>query len=115
MDLEREKVVQEFIDYWAEGLVEAGVSPQKIYSHTTFISRRVFARSDNHGVTYSQHNHFAPPPVAFGDHHRPGFSTYPQPGHFDEIYEELARHSSPAGHPARGRIYSSEAERDNRA
>ena len=92
MDLEREKIVREFIDYWAEGLAEAGVSPQKIYSQTTFVSHRVFERSDNHGVTYSQHNHFAPPPVAFGNHHRPGFSTYPQPGNFDEIYEELARH-----------------------
>jgi hypothetical protein len=30
--------------------------------------------------------------VAFGNHHRPGFSTYPQPGLFDDIYEEVARH-----------------------
>ena len=30
--------------------------------------------------------------MAFGNHHRPGFSTYPQPGLFDDIYEELARH-----------------------
>lgn len=43
-------------------------------------------------TTYSQHNNFAPPSVAFGKHHRPGFSTYPAPGRFDEIYEELARH-----------------------
>jgi hypothetical protein len=92
MDLEREKVVREFIDYWADGLAEAGVSPQRIYSQTMFVSRRVFESSDNHGVTYSEHNHFAPPPVAFGNRHRPGFSTYPQPGNFDQLYEELARH-----------------------
>ena len=30
--------------------------------------------------------------MAFGKDHRPGFSTYPQPGLFDDIYEELARH-----------------------
>ncbi len=30
--------------------------------------------------------------MAFGKYHRPGFSTYPHPGNFDEIYEELARH-----------------------
>ena len=30
--------------------------------------------------------------MAFGKHHRPGFSTYPQPGLFDDIYEELAKH-----------------------
>jgi len=92
MDLERENVVREFIDYWAEGLAEAGVSPQKIYSQTTFASRRVFDRSDNKGTSYSERNHFAPPSVAFGDRHRPGFSTYPQPGNFDDIYAELARH-----------------------
>ena len=40
MDLEREKVVQEFIELWTTGLAEAGVSPQKIYSHTAFLSRR---------------------------------------------------------------------------
>ncbi len=43
-------------------------------------------------TAYSQHNHFAPPSVAFGNHHRPGFSTYPQPGLFDDIYEQLAKH-----------------------
>jgi hypothetical protein len=91
-DLEREKVVQEFIDRWTSGLAEAGVAPQKIYSHTAFLSRRVFDSGENRGTTYSQHNHFAPPSVAFASHHRPGFSTYPQPGLFDDIYEELARH-----------------------
>src|SRR6266566_3609137 len=45
-------------------------------------------------ITYSQHNHnhFAPPSVAFGKFHRPGFSTYPQGGLFEDIYEEVARH-----------------------
>ena len=92
MDLEREKVVQEFIELWTKGLAEAGVSPQKIYSHTAFLSRRAFKIGGNKEITYSQHNHFAPPSVAFGKHHRPGFSTYPQPGLFDDIYEELAKH-----------------------
>jgi len=92
MDLEREKVVQEFIEKWTKGLAEAGVSPQKIYSHTAFLSRRVFKLGDDKATTYSRHNHFAPPSVAFGNHHRPGFSTYPQPGLFDDIYAELAKH-----------------------
>jgi len=43
-------------------------------------------------MTYSQQNHFAPPSTAFGDNHRPGFCTYPQPGLFDDIYDELAKH-----------------------
>jgi hypothetical protein len=92
LDLEREKVVQEFIERWTKGLAEAGVSPHKIYSHTAFFPRRAFKIGDNHEATYSQHNHFAPPWVAFGVHHRPGFSTYPAPGRFDDIYEELAKH-----------------------
>jgi len=92
IDLEREKVVQEFIGQWTQGLAEAGVSPQKIYSHTAFLSRRAFKIGGDKERTYSQHNHFAPPSVSFGKHHRPGFSTYPQPGLFDDIYEELAQH-----------------------
>jgi hypothetical protein len=101
LDAEREKVVQEFIELWTTGLATAGVSPQYIYSHTAFLSRRAFKGGDekditymknDKGNTYSQHNHFAPPSVAFGQHHRPGFSTYPQPGLFDDIYEELASH-----------------------
>jgi hypothetical protein len=92
LDLEREKVVQEFIELWTKGLADAGVSPDKIYSHTAFFPRRAFKISDNKLTTYSQHNHFAPPSVSFGNHHRPGFSTYPAPGRFDDIYEELTKH-----------------------
>jgi len=100
LDIEREKVVQEWIELWATGLAEAGVSPQKIYSHTAFLSRRAFGGDDkeitymkrNGENTYSRHNHFAPPSVAFGKNHRPGFSTYPQPGLFEDIYEQLDKH-----------------------
>jgi len=101
MNLEREKVVQEFIELWTTGLANAGVSPRKIYSHTCFLSRHAFGLGDNKEVTYmqhnkdtaySEHNHFAPPSVAFGKNHRPGFSTYPQPGLFEDIYEQLEKH-----------------------
>jgi hypothetical protein len=101
MDLEREQVVQEFIELWTTGLAEAGVSSEKIYSHTAFLSRRAFKGNDDKDITYmkndkgnsySQHNHFAPPSVAFGKHHRPGFSTYPQPGLFEDIHEQLDKH-----------------------
>ena len=92
IDREREKVVQQFIELWTQGLAEAGVSPQRIYSHTAFLSRRAFKIGGDKKHTYSQHNHFAPPSVSFGKYHRPGFSTYPQPGLFDDIYDELAKH-----------------------
>ena len=102
IDAEREKVVQEFIELWTEGLADAGVPPQKIYSHTTIQSFRVFKADDNPKLTYSEHNHFAPPSVAFGKHHRPGFSTYPQPGLFDEIHAELAKHGATGWASAEG-------------
>jgi hypothetical protein len=101
MDVEREAIVQEFIELWTTGLAEAGVSTKKIYSHTAFLSGRAFKGGDDKKITYmkndknntySQHNHFAPPSVAFGNHHRPGFSTYPQPGLFEDIHEQLSRH-----------------------
>jgi hypothetical protein len=92
LDRERESVVQEFIELWTKGLADAGVPPTRIYSHTAFLSRRLFKLGTNKDTSYSQHNHFAPPSVAFGKYHRPGFSTYPQPGLFDDIYEELAKH-----------------------
>jgi len=101
MNLERESIVKEFIDRWTAGIAVTGVSPQSIYSHTAFLSHRSFELGADKSVTYmqraknsaySQHNHFAPPSVAFGDNHRAGFSTYPQPGLFEEIYSELAKH-----------------------
>jgi hypothetical protein len=101
MDGELEKVVQEFIERWTTGIADAGVPPQRIYSHTAFLSRRGFGLDDNKeitymkprgGITYSRHNHFAPPWVAFGKNHRPGFSTYPQPGLFEDIYEQVEKH-----------------------
>ena len=42
MDLERERVVQEFVELWAKGFADAGVSPQKIYSHIAPFPRRAF-------------------------------------------------------------------------
>jgi len=92
MDLERQAVVEEFIGLWTAGLAGAGVSRQKIYSHTAFLSHRSFGSGDRKERTYSLQNHFAPATVAFGKDHRPGFSTYPQPGLYDDIYEQLASH-----------------------
>ena len=69
---------------------------KNLLPHRVLLSPRVQDRRRVKRTTYSQHNHFAPPSVAFGKHHRPGFSTYPQPGLFDDIYEELARHKQVA-------------------
>ena len=95
-DGELEKTVQEFITVWTRGLADAGIPANKIYAHTAFFSKRIFEANPAQTLSYSQANHFAPPSVAFGEFHRPGFSTYPQPGLFEQIYKELDRH----GHPA---------------
>lgn len=93
MDLELEAVVKEFINLWTNGLSDAGVPAEKIYSHTAFLSHRVFDQGNNKDLTFAKFNHFAPPSVAFGPNHRPGFSTYPQPGLFEDIYAQLAEHN----------------------
>jgi hypothetical protein len=92
MDRELETVVKDFIDLWTKGLAESGVNSSKIYSHTAFLSHRLYNLGDK-AISYPKQNHYAPPSVAFGDGHRPGFSTYPQPGLFDDIYEELKKHN----------------------
>ncbi len=96
MDAEREKVVQEFISLWTQGLADGGVPASKIYAHLGSGSKRIFEANHPPTLSYSQANGFAPPSVAFGKSHRAGYSTYPQPGLFEQIYEELARH----GHTA---------------
>jgi hypothetical protein len=96
MDGELEKVVQQFISLWTQSLAETGIPSNKIYAHTAFVSRRVFEAGQPQSFSYSQTNHFARPSVAFGKSHLPGFSTYPQPGLYEQIYDELSRHDHPA-------------------
>lgn len=96
LDAEREQIVREFIELWAAEIARAGVSPEKIYSHTAVVSTQHYESLEQRtGVTYSQINHFAPPSVSFGEHYRPGFSTYPQEGVMEQLYNELDRHGSP--------------------
>ena len=96
-DSELEQVVQEFIDLWASRLAEAGVNPDKIYSHTAVTSMQTYEQMDERSaLSYAQVNQFAPPSVAFGAHYHPGFSTYPQPGLMQQLYAELEKHGSPA-------------------
>ncbi len=95
-DTEREAVVRDFIDLWCRSLAEASVPADRIYSHTAFLSRRVFDANSSHTETYAEHNHFALTSTAFGADHRPGFSTYPQPGLFEQLYTEVNRHGRAA-------------------
>ena len=85
-----DSVVQSWIGLWSRGLADAGVPVDKIYSHIAFTPSKRFVAdggSDSHGV-------LAPLSVAFGDFHRPGFSTYPSAERFAEIYAALKAHGN---------------------
>ena len=91
-----ESVVQNWLETWSSSLAAAGVPSDKIYSHIAFAPKRQF--DDAHrsaGGSYARSVLYTPPQVAFGETHRPGFSTYPDPDRFREIYATLASHGNP--------------------
>lgn len=100
-------IVQEFVGLWTGGLAQAGIDRSRIYTHIAFVSRRHFATMNSPaGVTYNMVLDLAPssqrPSVAFDANSRPGFSTYPTPGLFDQIEEERGLRGSPAWASAEG-------------
>jgi hypothetical protein len=102
-DRELENVIQGWIGTWSRSLLDAGVPNGKIYSHIAFTSRKQFedarvkpARSYSRAVLNS------PPAVAFGDTHRPGFSTYPNPEILGDIYATLGTRGNPPWASAEG-------------
>lgn len=100
MDEARAGIVKEFIDFWAKSLADSGVPDRDIYSHIAFMPQAAYdaANSPNNPDqlkrTYLETINFAPPWVAFGPHHYPGFSTYPMSGHLDEIHAELKKNGN---------------------
>ncbi|MHB1000865.1 MAG: hypothetical protein ACYC27_16610 [Armatimonadota bacterium] len=100
MDEARADIVKEFVDFWARSLANSGVQDTKIYSHIAFMPRAAYDVADspsdakNPKKTYLETINFTPPRVAFGQHHYPGFSTYPMSGHLDEIQAEWIRNGS---------------------
>jgi hypothetical protein len=117
IDGEREKIVAEFIEYWSSSLVKAGVPRGKVFSHTAFLSERLYevARRDTPSpfpAPYLRTINFTPPKTAFCASCVPGFSTYPEPGHLQQLHEELAKHGDPAWASSEGTpVVPSEAER----
>ncbi len=93
-------IVNEFIGLWADGLAQGGVDGERIYTHVAFLSRARFDELEApQGVNYEDVLDAAPssqrPAVAFTAFARPGFSTYPVTGVFDQIQEELTLHGNP--------------------
>jgi hypothetical protein len=99
-DLERVRVVQNFIELWANSLHRAGVPRDRMFCHIAFTPQGLRAPDDKE--TYAQQVQFALPEVAFSSSYRPGFSTYPETGTFKAIYAALAKHNSPGWISAEG-------------
>jgi hypothetical protein len=96
-DLERVKVVHEFITLWADSLHAAGIDREKIFCHIAFTPQGLDHKEKAHTTS-----HFSPPEVAFSPSYRPGFSTYPEGNTFKEIHAALAAHDSPGWISAEG-------------
>ena len=91
IDEERVKILQEYIQWMAEPLIEAGLPVGKTYAHIAFLSRKIYDHAvsinpDFAKKSYNELNNFSPPEVAVGLNYTPGFSTYPQDGLFDQIH-----------------------------
>ena len=96
-DLERVKVVHEFITLWTDSLHAAGIDRDKIFCHIAFTPQGLDHKEKAHTTS-----HFSPPEVAFSSSYRPGFSTYPEGNTFKEIQAALAAHDSPGWISAEG-------------
>ena len=99
-DLERVRVVKEFMELWANSLHAAGTPREKIFCHIAFTSQGL--RAADAKESYAEKVHFALPEVAFSSAYRPGFSTYPEGSTFKEIHAALAEHGSPGWISAEG-------------
>ncbi|MGA3238064.1 MAG: hypothetical protein ABSG03_17370 [Bryobacteraceae bacterium] len=96
----RSEIVREFVALWAQSLAEAGIPKDKIYSHIAFMSESQYrlarrVRPDQTAASYLEAINATPPEVAFSPFNHPGFSTYPQPGHLEQLRDELAKHGNP--------------------
>jgi tetratricopeptide (TPR) repeat protein len=99
-DLEWVRVVKEFMELWTDSLHAAGIPRENICCHIAFTSQGL--RPANAKESYAERVHFALPETAFSSAYRPGFSTYPEGGTFNEIYAALAKHGSPGWVSAEG-------------
>jgi hypothetical protein len=107
------EIISEFAGLWAGRLVAAGVPEGKVYSHIAFQSEMVY-KMVHHAdyASYLQTINWTPPSTAFCSSCVPGFSTYPQPGHLAQWWEEVKKHGNPPWASCEGTaIDPGEAER----
>jgi hypothetical protein len=99
-DLERVRVVKEFMELWADSLHAGGVPRQRIFCHIAFTDQGL--RKPDAKESFAVKVNIGPPEVAFSPSYRPGFSTYPEGATFKEIYGVLAKHGVPGWISAEG-------------
>jgi hypothetical protein len=99
-DLERVRIVKEFMELWADALHAGGVPRERIFCHIAFTDQGL--RKADAQESYAEKVHFAVPEVAFGSAYRPGFSTYPEGETFKAIHAALTKHGSPGWISAEG-------------
>jgi hypothetical protein len=95
IDKERVEILQEYIEWMAEPLLNGGLPINKTYAHIAFLSKAYYdyaitVNPDFGKQSYKELNSFSVAEVAIGKNYTPGFSTYPQapPAKlFDEIYD----------------------------
>ncbi len=101
---EVQKVVQQSIDRWAKGLLDAGITKDRLYAHIAFLPESTFRHYQRTHPTlffvkYSDVVNTAPssahPAVAFGENYLPGFSIYPNGATIRAIHTELQQHGNP--------------------
>jgi hypothetical protein len=100
IDHERANIVNDFIGFWSQSLVKAGVPEGKVFSHIAFMSESMYKMANRVNPSqvpapYLQTINFTPPETAFNTFCDPGFSTYPQTGHLEQIQAELHKHGNP--------------------
>ncbi len=93
-------IVAEFVGLWTSGLAQAGIDPTRIYTHVAFLTKAQFATltvppNATYEILVDMMRSSQRPSVAFAANARPGFSTYPVAGLFDQILEERSLHGVP--------------------
>ncbi len=102
INYQRTRLVKNFIQMWARELTKGGVPKDKLYSHIVFTGQGLDDEKRVAKASFEERFHFATPEVAFDESYRPGFSTYPAPGVFTDIYEQLNRYGNPPWASAEG-------------
>ncbi len=93
-DIERERIVYEYIQLWTKGVFDAGITRDKIYTHIGPIPKKQFddlkllnTTAQIRAMTSS--TVFRAFWVAFNQFSNPGFSTYPAGDVFNDVNTEI--------------------------